>query len=179
VPYPEVLQPGDPLYNSDRRQECVNRCADAYPDSTHFYLKDERCACAKPYDCSNGINGNYASSANKKYQRYTINRGMQQNFHQASICLSSSVSTVAGGGAIFANGGHTYYCVHGAQSGHNDLGRFTSGYNYASCEAACLAVVGCVSFDTGEGECYLSSTRAGAADGGQLTMGPYQYCVGL
>ena len=70
----------------------MNRCADAYPDSTHFYLKDERCACAKPYDCSNGINGN-ASSANKKYQRYTINRGMQQNFHQASICLSPSVGS--------------------------------------------------------------------------------------
>ena len=168
VPYPEVLQPGDPLYNADRRQECVNRCADAYPDSTHFYLKEEKCACAKPSDCSNGINGNYASSDNKKYQRYTINRGQ---FHQASICLSSSVST-AGGGA--------FDCVPGCQLGHNDLGRFTSGYNYASCEANCLAVEGCVSFDTGMGECYLSSTRAGIADGGQLTTGgPYQYCVGL
>ena len=75
-----------------------------------------------------------------------------------------------------------FYCVPGAQLHHNDLGEFSSGgYNRASCEKACLAAVGCVSFDVhSEGKCNLSSTRAGASDGGPMTMTTssyYQYCT--
>ena len=53
--YPALLNVGDELYDSDRKQECLNRCLDAYGENPStigyqaFYVKahgDDRCACA-------------------------------------------------------------------------------------------------------------------------------------
>ena len=45
--YPDLLQPSQPLYNADRVEECLNRCVDAYPNTTAFYVRtnDNKCAC--------------------------------------------------------------------------------------------------------------------------------------
>ena len=63
------------------------------------------------------------------------------------------------------------------QDGHNDLGSFTSGYTQSTCESACEGNAQCVSYDSGLGECYLSSTRGNTAGGGSLSvLGFYVYC---
>ena len=74
-----------------------------------------------------------------------------------------------------------FVCRSGAQIDKNDLGAFSLGYTKDSCEAACAANRECVSFDVSKGgECYLSSTRAGAVNGGGITSPPngvsFMYC---
>ena len=69
--YPALLNDDDELYDADRKKECLNRCLDAYGESTSgkkignqaFYVKsngDDRCACAVG-DCKRRVAGGYDS----------------------------------------------------------------------------------------------------------------------
>lgn len=46
--FPLLLSPSRRLYDTDRSQECMNRCLDAYPGTGGFYtrISDGACACA-------------------------------------------------------------------------------------------------------------------------------------
>ena len=45
--YPSLLSQNRRLYDSDRVQECMNRCMQAYPGTKYFMIRtsDQRCAC--------------------------------------------------------------------------------------------------------------------------------------
>ena len=46
--YPPLLTPGDPLYNPDRKIECMNRCLAADCTYTHFYTRKTVSTAAQP-----------------------------------------------------------------------------------------------------------------------------------
>jgi hypothetical protein len=62
IVYPDLLPEDDPLYNTDRTRECMNRCLDKYPEAKAFVLDaNQRCACSLKYCSERGGSSSYSS----------------------------------------------------------------------------------------------------------------------
>ena len=75
--YPALLEFGNSLYDTDRIKECMNRCLDAYPGSTSFYVKtstNNKCACSSD-DCSS-----VTTTSASAYTSFRIVRRTQEDF---------------------------------------------------------------------------------------------------
>jgi len=62
--YPNLLAEGSSLYDTDRIRECMNRCLDAYPGSTSFYVKtsdNNKCGCSSDHCSSRASSSAYTS----------------------------------------------------------------------------------------------------------------------